>query len=209
MALTQPKKPVGGAYGIFLAKHRPEFMAAAKGQKASVVSQMAGERWKSLSEDERKPYQKEFEVVKAKYEEDMKAFLAAGGEKALGTRALATKKRKEREEGGKGKRAKVNDPNKPKKPAGGAFGVFLNKNRKEFQKQAPGSVAVVSKLASAKWKELSAAEKKPYEEEFLKLQSAYKEAMKTYKPPSGSAEVADDEDGDEEDDEEAEEAEDQ
>mmetsp|Transcript_152436 Transcript_152436/g.370035 ORF Transcript_152436/g.370035 Transcript_152436/m.370035 type:complete len:215 (-) Transcript_152436:408-1052(-) len=190
MPLEQPRKPVGGAYGIFLSKHRPEFTAATKGQKASAISKMAGEKWKLLSEADKAPYEKEYATAKAKYEADMKAFLEGGGEKKLGTRALATQKRKlkEGDAGGKGKRRKVEkDPNRPKKPAGGAFGVFLNKNRKEFQKECPGSITGVSKVASAKWKALSDAAKKPYEEEATRLMAAYKEAMKTYKPPAGAA----------------------
>merc|ERR550525_709924 len=133
MALEQPKKPVGGAYGIFLAKHRPEFSAATKGQQASAISKMAGERWKLLSKADRAPYEKEYQVAKVKFAAAIKAFLDAGGEKKKGPRALASEKRKLQEGGGKRRRL-AKDPNRPKKPAGGAFGVFLNKHRQEFMK---------------------------------------------------------------------------
>merc|ERR1711920_1093370 len=113
---------------------------------------------------------------KAQYDKDSKAFLDSGGE---------MKKRKSKDDGAGGKRRKTKDPNKPKRPAGGAYGVFLKKNWPEFAKQCPGKVTEVTKLASKKWKELSAAQKKPSEDEFKKLQAAYKEAMKNYKPPEG------------------------
>mmetsp|Transcript_8441 Transcript_8441/g.26882 ORF Transcript_8441/g.26882 Transcript_8441/m.26882 type:complete len:210 (+) Transcript_8441:99-728(+) len=201
MSLEQPKRPVGGAYGIFLSKHRAEFTTATKGQKASAISVMASERWKKLSDKDKEPYGKEFEVVKAKYEKDMKAFLDAGGEKKKGARALATEKRKEKEGGGKRRRL-AKDPNKPKKPAGGAFGVFLNKNRAEFMKQCPGKITEATKLASTKWKALSDAEKKPLEVEYEKKMKEWKEAMKSYKPPEGDGDGEDGDDDGEGDEEE-------
>lgn len=209
MALEQPKKPVGGGYGIFAAEKRPEFAKATQGQKASAVSKLAGEEWKKLSDAEKVPYQKKFEQAKAQYEKDMKAFLAAGGTKALGARAQATQKRKLKDgDGGKGKRGKA-DPNKPKKPAGGAYGCFLNKNRQDFIKQLLGQpVTAVSKLAGSKWKAMSEAEKKPFEVEYQAKKAAYEEALKAYKASGGaSAAAADGEEGEdaEEDAEEEEE----
>merc|ERR1719393_268417 len=54
MALEQPKKPVGGAYGIFLSEKRPEFAKKCEGQKASAISTMAGEAWKKVSQNEKR-----------------------------------------------------------------------------------------------------------------------------------------------------------
>merc|ERR1712232_1380972 len=113
--------------------------------------------------------------------EDMAAFLAAGGVKTKGAAALRTEKRKAKE----AKPAK--DPNKPKKPAGGAYGCFLAKNREAFQKECPGSVAGVAKLAGARWKELSGADKAPFEKEYQEKLAAYMEAMKSYVPPATGA----------------------
>lgn len=198
MALEQPKKPVGGAYGAFLAEKRPEFAKATAGKQASAVSKLAGEQWKKLSDAEKAPYQKRFEEAKAQYDNDMKAFLAAGGTKALGARAQATQKRKLKDgDGGKGKRGKAADPNKPKKPAGGAYGCFLSKHRPDFQKQTAGQgVTAVAKLASAKWKAMSEADKKPYETEYQAKKAAYDEAVKAYKESGGAtAAAANDEEG--------------
>merc|ERR550537_306982 len=123
MALEQPKKPVGGAYGIFMSEKRPEYLKACQGQQASAVSKMGGEAWKKLSDAQKAPYQKKYEQTKAKFDKDMAAFLAAGGEKTKGVRAQRSEKRKSKE----GK--KVKDPNAPKKPTGGAYGVYLAENR--------------------------------------------------------------------------------
>lgn len=199
MALEQPKKPVGGAYGQFLAAKRPEFSKACEGQKASAISQMAGAAWKKLSEADKAPYQKAYDAAKSKFDIDMAAFLKAGGEKAKGTRALATEKRKAKEDPkSKAKRARKEDPNRPKKPAGGAYGCYLAKHREALQKECPGSITGVSKLAGSRWKALSEKQKEPYEKEYQTKKAAYEEAMKSYVPPAGE-DAADDEDADEED----------
>lgn len=200
MAGEQPKKPVGGAYGVFMAEKRPEFAKACEGKKASEVSKMGGAAWKKLSEADKAPYEKMFQEKKKKFEEDMKKFLDAGGEKQKGLRALRTEKRKEKE----GKTKKGKDPDKPKKPAGGAYGIFVAENRERISAKLPkGSPATaVSKPASAEWKKMSDADKKPYQDKYEKKKKEYEEAMKNYKPKAD-----DDGDDDEEEEEEAEEEE--
>merc|ERR1712137_300967 len=63
-----PKKPVGGAYGCFLAAHREEFQKVCPGP-ASGVAKMAGEKWKALPDGEKIKYSKEYEVKLAKYQD--------------------------------------------------------------------------------------------------------------------------------------------
>lgn len=182
MALEQPKKPVGGAYGIFLAEKRPEYAKACAGQKASAISSMAGKAWKELSDVQKKPYEEKFVTVKAKYEEDMKAFLAAGGEKTKGLLALRSEKRKAKE--GK-KTKKTKDPNKPKAPAGGAYGVFLAENRAKIVESLAKDhkMVDVAKAAGQQWKALADDAKQPYEAKYAKKAEEYKKAMEQYTPP--------------------------
>jgi len=174
--LVQPKKPVGGAYGSFLAEKRPEYTAACQGQQASAISKMAGEAWQKLSEVEKAPYQQKYEAAKAKYDEDLKIFLEAGGEKSKGALALRTEKKVAKE----AKRAK--DPNQPKKPAGGGYGVFLAKNREEITKSLPEGhrMTDVAKAAGEKWKALSEEAKKPFEAEYAMKMEEYKKAIEKY-----------------------------
>ena len=144
MAMAQPKKPAGGAFGQFLAEKRPELQTQCKGQPITAVTKLASEKFKALSEEDKKIYQEKFVAAKAKYDEDMKAFLEAGGEKK------AIKKK------GKKDIKKKKDPQAPKKPAGGAYGCFLAKNRAAFMKECSGQpVTAVTKLASAKWKDIT------------------------------------------------------
>ena len=173
--MAQPKKPTGGAYGQFLAEKRAEFQKHCEGQRVTAVTKLAGEKFRALSEDEKAVYQKKFQEAQAKYEIDMKAFLDAGGEKKTIQRKGKASKEK--------KGNKVKDPEAPKKPAGGAYGCFLAKNRAAFQKECVGQpVTAVTKLASTKWKELNAEEKKIYEDEYQAKKEAYQEAMKSYVP---------------------------
>jgi len=178
--LEQPKKPAGGGFGRFVAEKRSEFQAKCAGQPVSAVSKMAGLAWGALSEAAQQPYKTKFVEAQKKYEVDMAAFLAAGGEKQKGAAALRTEKRKAKE----GTLKKQKDPNAPKRPAGGAYGCFMAANRAEFTKQCPGSITGVAKLAGEKWKAASVAEKDKYEKEYKVKADAYQEAMKSYVPPA-------------------------
>jgi len=202
--LEQPKRPVGGAYGVFVAEKRPEFAKKCVGQKASEVSKLASEHWKKVSDKEKAVYQKKFEEAKSKFEKDMAAFVAAGGEKTKGVRAQRSEKRKEKE-GGKKKK----DPNAPKKPAGGGYGVYVAENRAAIVKSLPAGhkMTDVTKEASKRWNALSDAAKKPYSDKFLKLQEEYKVAFAEYTKNLPADAEEDEEDEDEEDEEEEEEEE--
>eukprot|EP00929_Paragymnodinium_shiwhaense_P106259 TRINITY_DN7150_c0_g1_i4.p2 TRINITY_DN7150_c0_g1~~TRINITY_DN7150_c0_g1_i4.p2 ORF type:complete len:219 (-),score=99.28 TRINITY_DN7150_c0_g1_i4:312-968(-) len=204
MALSQPKKPVGGAYGIFLSENRPKFAKATEGQRASAVSKMAGEAWKKLSEAEKKPYQAKFVEAKAAYEKALAAFLAGGGTVEKGIRAQRTEKRKAKE----GKKAKK-DPDAPKKPAGGAYGRFLADKRADIVKSLPAGhkITDVTKKAGEMWKGLTEAAKQPYEEKYKQMQEEYKSAMEEYKKTKGAEADADNDENEDDNEEEEEEEE--
>jgi hypothetical protein len=193
MALEQPKKPAGGGYGFFLAEKRPEFTKACAGKPASEISKLAGQAWKAFSDAQKKPYEEKYAVAKAKYEKDIAAFLAAGGEKTKGVAGLRAEKRKAKE----GKKAK--DPNAPKRPAGGGYGAFLAENREAIRAGLPKGHAIfeVTKVAGVRWKALPDAAKKPYEAKFQKNMEEFKKAMEQYKAAHPDAEESD-EDEDEE-----------
>lgn len=179
MAAEQPKKVTGGAFGQFLAENRSKLAAECKGQPATAVVKLASTKFKALGAAEAKVYTDKYEKAKVQFEKDMAAFLAAGGEK----KAVKRKGDKLDKEGKKKK--KVKDADAPKKPAGGAYGCFLNKNRPAFMKECAGQpITAVSKIAGERWKALSAADKKPFEEEYETKKAAYVAAMKDYVPPA-------------------------
>lgn len=191
MAPEQPKKVAGGAFGQYMSENRAALIKENPGKPATASVKLGSERFKALSASAKAKYEKMYEDAKKQYEKDMAAFLAAGGEPA------ARKSKKDKKE----KKA-AKDPNKPKKPAGGAYGCYMEKHRAEFTKACAGQpVTAVSKLASERWKALSASQKQPFEKAYAEKKAAYDEAMKHYVPPVPEK---DDEDGDEEDEEDEE-----
>jgi hypothetical protein len=179
MALTQPKKPVGGAFGVFASEKRPDFTKACAGQKASAVAKMAGEEWKKISEADKSAYQKKYEMAKTQFEKDMAAFLENGGEKSKGARALRSEKKAMKE----GTVKKIRDAEAPKKPAGGAYGRFLAENREEIKKMLPAEhkITDVTKKAGGMWKVLPAPEKEKYEAMYKTAKEKYDEEFAEYK----------------------------
>jgi len=174
MNLTQPKKPVGGAFGQYCNEKRPEFMKACAGQQASAVQKLAGAEWKKLSDEEKEPYQKKYEAAKKKFDKDMEAFLESGGE-------VVKKVRKGKKDKG-GKKAKK-DKDAPKRPAGGAYGQYLATKRQEIKKMLPADhkITDVTKKASELWKAVPESEKKKYETMFKTANDEFHKAMEEYK----------------------------
>eukprot|EP00438_Fugacium_kawagutii_P035721 Skav230251 [mRNA] locus=scaffold1520:68485:69030:+ [translate_table: standard] len=166
--MVPPKKVVvaGGAFGQFLAEKRPELQAQCIGQPITAITELAAEKFKALSEDDKVFYQEKYAAATAKYDEDMKAFLDAGGEKKAIQR--------------KGK--KMDKEKKDHAQQGvlsGCFpGPFLAKNRDAFQKQCKSMPITATKLAAAKWKELSEIDGKIYEDEYQKKKKKPKPVRK-------------------------------
>merc|ERR1712048_563088 len=79
-ASGKPKKPAGGAYGVYMAHHRDEIMKGLPaGSKITAITKTGGERWKALSAKEKEKYEAEYQTKKAKYEEELKAWKEANG----------------------------------------------------------------------------------------------------------------------------------
>lgn len=179
MAAEQPKKVTGGAFGQFLAEMRPKLITECKGQPITAVVKLASTKFKALSPAENKVYQDKYEKAKAQYEKDLAAFKAAGGE------MKAVKRKGDKLDKDGKKKKKMKDENAPKKPTGGGYGCFLNKHRAAIMKECAGQpITAVSKIAGERWKALSAADKKPFEEEYDAKKLAYAAAMKDYVPPA-------------------------
>eukprot|EP00440_Ansanella_granifera_P069501 gb/GFBE01075404.1/.p1 GENE.gb/GFBE01075404.1/~~gb/GFBE01075404.1/.p1 ORF type:complete len:207 (+),score=67.17 gb/GFBE01075404.1/:1-621(+) len=71
----QPKKLVGGAYGIFVDENREEMMKSLPaGSKFTDMAKVASSRWKEMSEEDKAPYQKKYEAKKEEYDAAMKKY---------------------------------------------------------------------------------------------------------------------------------------
>merc|ERR1719379_2996704 len=72
-----PKKPVGGAYGVFSNEKREEFTKAveAKGEKGfGPVAKMTSEAFKALTSEEKAPYEEKYAQKVAAYNEALAAY---------------------------------------------------------------------------------------------------------------------------------------
>jgi len=79
-ASGKPKKPAGGAYGVYMSHHREEIMKGLPaGSKITAITKTGGERWKALSAQDKEKYEKEYQIKKAKYEEELKAWKETNG----------------------------------------------------------------------------------------------------------------------------------
>lgn len=81
---------------------------------------------------------------------------------------------------------KVKDPNKPKRPTSSYF-YFVAKEREEAKKRGDdiSRVAEWTKVVSAKWRELTDAQKKPFEALAKTDKGRYEQAMAAYGGSSG------------------------
>merc|ERR1712048_1308020 len=79
-ASGKPKKPAGGAYGVYMAHHRDEIMKGLPaGSKITAITKTGGERWKALSAKDKEKYEAEYQTKKVKYEEELKVWKEANG----------------------------------------------------------------------------------------------------------------------------------
>ena len=70
-----PRKPSGGAIGVFLAKNRESLTQEATGRGG--LFRLVAKKWKALSTTEQWPYHVEFQEQKKQYEKHMEAYIAA------------------------------------------------------------------------------------------------------------------------------------
>jgi len=81
-----PKKPAGGAYGVYLAENRESIVKSLPaGHKITDVAKKAGELWKALPDATKKPFEAKYEVKKAEYAKALEEYnKTQGGKQAEG-----------------------------------------------------------------------------------------------------------------------------
>lgn len=183
-SVEQPKK-AASAYFLWLAEHRAEIQKEIGTGKGSEVTKAAGEKWKAVSAEDKKPFEERAAKLKEEYTAALKDFKEGGGE--------VTRRSKKDKSEKRGKKANK-DPNAPKKPVGGAYGVYLAENREEIKKGLPAGhkITDVARVGGARWKALPEAERKVYQEKFLAKNNEYTSALAEYKASGGSADAEED-----------------
>jgi len=196
--LMEPTKPVN-AYWLWLGENRESLTKEAGSGKGSAVGKLAGQKWNALSEAAKKPYGKKAEALKKEYEQKMADFVAAGGVK--GKRKAEKAEAKAAKGGSKKARKEARAASgQPKKPPTG-YWLYLKENREAIEKEAGSKKpTLVASLAGKKWKAMSDAQKKPFEDKAAKAKAEYQKAMEEWKKNGGGQE-----DGDEEEEDEGEE----
>merc|ERR1712113_1100798 len=75
-----PKKPAGGAYGVFLAENREKILKSLPTDHKMVdVAKAAGAQFKSLSEAAKKPYEEKYQKLAAQWKIAMEEYKKTHG----------------------------------------------------------------------------------------------------------------------------------
>jgi len=163
------------------------------------VAKAAGAKWKGLTDAERFPYEEKFKVKMKEYATAVAAYRVANPEaskddeedEADESESEDSDERREAKRLRKLKRLRRKDKTIPRKPSKGGFGVFCAESRAEIKASLPAgsnSMTDVMKVAGAKWKSLTDAERHTYTEKYAAQKAAYAVAWAAYKEAHPEAE---------------------
>jgi len=166
---TRKPRKSRGADTIFMAENRKSVKANPehKDKDGKQIGAVLKEMWGKLDEEGKKPYVEKAMKEKEEYDQKMKDY----------TPPPKTKKAK--------KAKKVKDPNAPKKFQS-AYQFFGAKLRADVAKENEGKSKedqkkIGMKEIAAEWKQVSAEDKKPYEEQSAKAKVEWEKQVAIYK----------------------------
>lgn len=198
---TKPKDPNApkralSSYFLFSNERRAVLQKKMPEKKLTELSKIISVEWKELDEAKKQKYAARAKKDKDKYDEELAAYKKTEDyEKFQQKLELWKAQQKEQEtvdeDGSAVKKVslprKPKDPNMPKRSASSYF-LFGNSVRARIKKENPElKVTEIAKLIGEEWRQLSEAEKKPFDEEAKKLKAQYHKKMEKYK---GSKEEA-------------------
>ncbi|CAL0312594.1 unnamed protein product [Lupinus luteus] len=153
------------------------------------VSNMLGAKWKTVSAEEKRPYEEKYHAEREAYlqvmakerrESEAMKLLEEGQKHKIAMELLdqyIQYKGETEKETKKNKKEK--DPLKPKHPMSGYF-LFTNDRRPALLAENK-NVLEVSKITAEEWKNMTEKQKKPYEEIAKKNKEKYMHEMEAYK----------------------------
>jgi N-methylhydantoinase A/oxoprolinase/acetone carboxylase beta subunit len=165
-SMPEPKPPVRGKtspYGFFVKMCYEEHKKKYPDESVQVteISKRCSEKWKTMSEDEKKRFYELAQKDAERYQAEVQAY---GGEDTL------RRKRKQKK-----------DPNAPKK-ALSAFFFFSNERRPHVQQDHPDwKVGTIAQELGRCWKALSDEERSVYERKAQEDKARYDEEMRNYR----------------------------
>ncbi|XP_021890955.1 high mobility group B protein 6-like isoform X2 [Carica papaya] len=154
------------------------------------ISNIVGAKWKTLTAEERKPYEDKYKVEKG-------AYLQATAKEKRENEAMKLLEEEQRhktamelldnylqfieeaEKENKKKTKKEKDPLKPKQPVS-AYLLFSNERRAALFAENK-SILEAAKVTGGEWKNMSEEQKQPYEEIARKNKEKYLQEMEAYK----------------------------
>ncbi|KAF2313434.1 hypothetical protein GH714_010980 [Hevea brasiliensis] len=194
----KPKQPMS-AFFLFSNERRTALLA--EGKNVLEVAKIAGEEWKNMTEEERRPYEEMAKKNKEKYMQELEAYKQKKDEEAMNLKreeeemlklqkqeALQLLRKKEKteniikktKENRQKKKQQNADPNKPKRPAS-SFLLFSKEARKCLMQERPGiNNSTLNALISVKWKELGEEERLIWNAKASEAMEVYKKEMEEY-----------------------------
>jgi len=163
------RKKKQSAYMFFLAKNRERIKSENAGCTFGDIGRIAGKEWNALDDAGKETYNKLSEKDKDRYEKEMKNYTPPDYSDDSDERP----KKKAR---GKSKK----DPNAPKAPINAYF-YYVREKREGYKAKHPDTkVTEITKALGAKWKEMSEAEKAPFQKLANADKERYKKEMANY-----------------------------
>lgn len=169
MGKKDPNKPKGAksAYTYFTEEIREEKKSNGEAYDIGTISKESSDRWKTMDEDDRKPYAKLAEKDKKRHLKEMESYVPPSDSDSEDEAPKKKKKKK--------------DPNAPKRNQSAYF-LFSNQKREEVKQELGGS-AKITEVASAlgsRWRGMTEKDKEPYEALAVKDKARYAKEMEVY-----------------------------
>lgn len=176
MPKRDPNKPKAAknAYQYFMDEQREENNTKSEDEKLDFasLSKAGAEEWKSLSDDDREPYNVKAGKDKKRYLKEMESYVPPSDSDSD-------------DDAPKRKKRKPKDPNAPKKPQSAYF-QFANVNRQKTKEELIEAgrrevkITDVAAKLGEKWRGMTGADKEPYEKLAEKDKERYQKDMEAY-----------------------------
>ena len=144
-------KRAQSAYFLFMGDVREQVKAEHPEYNIGQIAKHIGGMWRECSASKKAPYERQAKKLKEQYHIDRANYLE-----------------------------EKNDPNKPKRPQSSYF-LFMGSVRATVKAENPQyTIGEIAKHIGAMWKQLSARERSPFEQEAVKLKAQYLSDMAAY-----------------------------
>ncbi|CAH9092839.1 unnamed protein product [Cuscuta epithymum] len=199
----KPKKPLS-AFFLFSNERRTALLAE-NNKNAVEVAKLMGEEWRSLTDEQKAPYEEVAAKNREQYAQEMRSYQKKKEEEAAShereeeemmkikkqeamqllkkekvENLIKLQKTKDEHKKKQKKEEKQTDPNKPKKPAS-SFLLFSKEERKKLVEEKLGTNPTsINAIISVKWKELSEEEKQVWSDKAAQAMEAYKKELEEY-----------------------------